>query len=179
MLTLSATPIPLKGVNVTARQPLAGQDMSGSSAATDQAETGDKATVLVVTGTLPFRQAKDLNRLYTLARAKDNSARVTYRIANRTAEALKISQVKFQGTVTAQEDAQLRQWQIAFELVEHLSVAERTEKREPPKPAAQQKAAGVATPAAPPTASAEVPPDTDMEMSVFMSVLHAVEKALP
>lgn len=152
--------------------------MSGSSAATDQAETGDKATVLVVTGTLPFTQAKSLNRLYTLARAKGNSARVIYRIGNRTAEALKISQVKFQGTVTAQEDAQLRQWHIAFELVEHLSISERTEKREPPKPAAQQKATGVATPAPPPTATADVPPDTEVEMTGFMGVLQDLDKAL-
>ncbi|PMN68421.1 adenine glycosylase [Enterovibrio norvegicus] len=178
MLTLSATRIPLKGLKVTARQQLAGQDMSGSSAATDQAETGDKAKVLAITGTLPFDQAPELNRIYTMAGEKEKGARKVYRINNHTAEALKISQVKFQGSINAQEDAQLRQWLITFELVEHLSVAERAEKREPAKPAAQQKASGVETPTAPPTASDDVPPETEVELTGVMAYLKQLDDAL-
>ncbi|WP_325891110.1 baseplate complex protein [Grimontia sp. NTOU-MAR1] len=179
MLNLSGQRVPLKGLKVTARQQLAGQDMSGSSAATDQAETGDKTKVLAVTGTIPFKAAPMLNQLFTLAGAKEAAARVVYRITNPTADALKIRQVKFQGTLTAREDMTLRQWVVAFELVEHLSVAERTEKREPPTPAAQQKATGMTTPTTTPTASDDVPPDTDVEMTGFMGVLHQIENALP
>lgn len=178
MLSLSAVRIPIKGLKVTARQQLAGQDMSGNSASTDQAETGDKGKVLAVTGTLPYDKAPTLNQLYTLAGAKLDGARMIYRIDNRTANALKVSQVKFQGTITAQEDAQLRQWLISFELVEHMSVAERTESREEPKPAAQQKAAGVETPTTPPTASTETPPDTEVEMTGVMGYLQSIDKAL-
>lgn len=178
MLTLSAVNLPLKGLKVTARQKLAGQDMSGNSASTDQAETGDKAKILVISGTLPFTNDKVLDQIYTMAGAKVDGARKVYRVANQTAKALRINQVKFQGTITAQEDTNLRQWVISFELVEHLSVAERVESRQPAKSASQQKAAGVETPAEPPTASVDTPPNTEVDMSGVMGYLQSLDRAL-
>lgn len=178
MLTLSATQIPLKELKVTARQQLAGQDMSGSSAATDQAETGDKAKVLAVTGVLLYSQHHHLNQLYALAGAKENGERSVYRINNRTAEALKISQVKFQGTLTAQEDSSRQLWQVSFELVEYLSVAERTEKREPPKTATQQKVSGIETPQTASSPQTDAPPESEVEFTGVMGFLQSVDKAL-
>lgn len=177
MLALSGSIITLSNLKVTARQRLAGQDMSGQSAATAQAETGDKAKVLAVTGFLPFANAKELSSLFTLAGAKDNGARTIYRIDNRTANALSIRQVKFQGNITAQEEMTLRQWTISFELVEHLSVPERVESREPDKQAAQQKVEGVATPVSGEPVEG-VPPNTEVEMGLFMKAATHVEKIL-
>lgn len=179
-LSLSAVRIPLKNLKIGVRQELAGKDMSGSSASTDQAETGDKAKVLTVSGTVPYSQPDMLHRIYTLAGAKTKGARQIYRIENPTARALKIAQVKFQGTVSAQEDGGLRQWQVSFELIEYLSVAERTESREPAKPATQQRSVGVATPTASPapTPTAEVPPASEVEMTGIMYYLQKLDRAL-
>ena len=69
-----------------------------------------------------------------MAEAQDNDARQINRISNQTAEALKIRQVKFQGVVRADEQESHRQWSVSFELVEHLSVPERVEQRQPDKP---------------------------------------------
>ncbi|WP_434357429.1 adenine glycosylase [Parasalinivibrio latis] len=177
MLTLSATTVPLKGLKVSARQQLAGQDMSGQSAATDQAETGDKAMVLAVTGTIPYTREADFMKLLELARAKENNARKIYRIDNRTAKAAKIRQVKFQGQIRYDEQETLRQWSVSFELVEHLSVPERVEQREPPKTAEQQKAAGVTTPATAGT-NPNVPPGTDPASSRSMDIIKNANQAL-
>ncbi|AOY11852.1 adenine glycosylase [Salinivibrio sp. SS3] len=180
MLSLSGTPIQLKNLKVTARHRLAGDDMSGQSAATDQAETGDKAKVLAVTGTLNYAEHNALSQLFALSSAKDKGARKIYRIQNRTAKTVKIREVKFQGTITAQEDAQKRQWMISFELVEHHSVPERQEQREDDKKAQQQKVDGATTPVenGEATAQADVPPDTDVELTGFMGLLKKLDEAL-
>ncbi|WP_425609005.1 hypothetical protein [Vibrio mediterranei] len=48
MLTLNGTQLPLKSLRNSVRQQLAGQDMSGQTWATDQAETGIKGKILTV-----------------------------------------------------------------------------------------------------------------------------------
>ncbi|MEZ9340665.1 adenine glycosylase, partial [Vibrio splendidus] len=106
-----------------------------------------------------------------------NQARTIYRISNKTAEALKMRQVKFQGSIRAEEQDTHRQWSVSFELVEHLSVPERVEQRQPDKPAAQQKVQGVNTPVDA-GQSDDVPPGTEVELTLLMRVLHATENAL-
>lgn len=178
MLTLSGAQLPLKSLRVSVRQQLAGQDMSGQTAATDQAETGDKAKVLSVSGTIPFERQPDLSKLFELAGAKEQDARQVYRISNRTALALKIREVKFQGNIRADEQESLRQWAVSFELVEHMSVPERVEQRQTEKTAVQQKVQGVTTPATEVLASAEVPPGTEVETSGFMRFLKYLDNQL-
>ncbi|MBD8515160.1 adenine glycosylase [Photobacterium sp. CAU 1568] len=178
MLTLSGTQLSLKSLRVSVRQQLAGQDMSGQTAATDQAETGDKAKVLSVSGTIPFERQPDLSKLFELAGVKENDARQVYRISNRTAQALKIREVKFQGNIRGDEQESLRQWAVSFELVEHRSVPERVESREADKAASQQTVQGVETPSDQVTASADVPPETTVELTGFMGVLKRVDNAL-
>lgn len=177
MLTLNGTQLPLKNLRLSVRQQLAGQDMSGQTSATDQAETGSKGKILTVRGVIPFTKSPLLTNLFSMAEAQEEGARLIYRISNQTAEALKIRQVKFQGAVRADEQDSLRQWSVSFELIEHLSVPERVEQRQPDQPAAQQKVQGVNTPVES-GQSDNVPPDTEVELTGVMKVLKAVDNAL-
>ncbi len=177
MLTLNGTQLPITNLKVSVRQQLAGQDMSGQTSATDQAETGSKGKILTVKGVIPFNKKTLLTNLFSMAEAQENGARQIYRISNKTAEALKIRQVKFQGAVRADEQDSHRLWSVSFELVEHLSVPERVEQRQPDKPAAQQQVQGVTTPVE--TAQTEdVPPDTEVELTGVMKMLKSVDNAL-
>ncbi|WP_318515025.1 baseplate complex protein [Photobacterium leiognathi] len=179
MLTLDGTQLPLKSLRISIRQQLAGQDMSGQTSSTDSAETGSKGKVLTVSGVIPFSNPKVLTDIFAMADTKNNGARHIFRISNRTAEALKIRQVKFQGSIRADEQTNLRQWNVTFDLVEHLSVPERKEQRQPEKPAAQQKAQG-ATTQKPPTQPAQddVPPDTEPEATGVLAFLKKVDDSL-
>ncbi|MFA0438593.1 adenine glycosylase [Vibrio sp. 10N.222.51.C12] len=177
MLTLDGSQLPLKYLRISVRQQLAGQDMSGQTSATDQAETGTKGKILTIKGVIPFSKNQLLTNLFSMAEALENGSRHIYRISNKTAEALKIRQVKFQGAVCADEQDSHRQWSVSFELVEYLSVPERVEQRQPDEPAAQQKVQGVSTPVE--TGQTEdVPPDTEVELTGVMKVLKAVDNAL-
>ncbi len=109
MLTLSGTQLTLNNLTVSVRQQLAGQDMSGQTSATDQAETGSKGKVLTVKGVIPFTKSAMLSNLFTMAEALEEGARKIYRISNHTADALKIRQVKFQGAIRADEQETQRQ----------------------------------------------------------------------
>ena len=177
MLTLSGSQLPLKNLRISVRQQLAGQDMSGQTSATDQAETGSKGKILTVKGVIPFNKKKLLTNLFSMAEALEDGARQIYRISNQTAEALKIRQVKFQGAIRADEQDTLRQWSVSFELIEHLSVPERVEQRQPDKVAAQQKVQGVSTPVTS-GKSEDVPPDTDVELTGVLKVLKSIDNAL-
>ncbi|SJZ93728.1 baseplate complex protein [Photobacterium toruni] len=178
MLTLDGNQLPLKNLRISVRQQLAGKDMSGQSSATDQAETGTKGKVLAISGIIPFNQSTLLTNIFSMADTQDNGARHVFRISNRTAETLKIRQVKFQGTIRSDEQANLRQWQVAFELIEHLSVPERKEQRQPDKPAAQQKVQGETTPVTSTAQNDDVPPDTAVELTGVMGVLKRIDNQL-
>ena len=177
MLTLNGTQLPLKNLRISVRQQLAGQDMSGQTSATDQAETGSKGKIMNVKGVIPFNNKQLLTNLFRMAEALEDGARQIYRISNHTAEALKIRQIKFQGAIRADEQDTLRQWSVSFELIEHLSVPERVEQRQPDKVAAQQKVQGVSTPVTS-GQSENVPPDTDVELTGVLKVLKTIDNAL-
>ncbi len=85
MLTLNGIQISLKNLRISVRQQLAGQDMSGQSSATDQAETGNKGKVLAVSGIIPFSRPEILSNLFNMAGGQQESARQIYRISNKTA----------------------------------------------------------------------------------------------
>ncbi|HCJ4667686.1 adenine glycosylase [Vibrio parahaemolyticus] len=177
MLTLNGIQISLKNLRISVRQQLAGQDMSGQSSATDQAETGNKGKVLAVSGIIPFSKPEILSNLFNMAGGQQKSARQIYRISNKTASTLKVREVKFQGTIRADEQESLRQWSVAFELVEHLSVPERVEQRQQDQPATQQQVQGVTTPVEA-GQSEDVPPDTSIELTGVMKVLKSIDDAL-
>ena len=80
MLILNGAQLPLKNLRIGVRQQLAGQDMSGQTSATDQAETGSKGKILTVKGVIPFTKSQLLTHLFSMAEAQDNDARQIYRI---------------------------------------------------------------------------------------------------
>ncbi|EKO3922788.1 adenine glycosylase [Vibrio metschnikovii] len=177
MLTLNGIQISLKNLRISVRQQLAGQDMSGQSSATDQAETGNKGKVLAVSGIIPFSKSEILSNLFNMAGGQQESARQIYRISNKTASTLKVREVKFQGTIRADEQETQRQWSVSFELIEHLSVPERVEQRQSEQPAAQQKVQGINTPIEAGQAE-DVPPETEVELTGVMKFLKKLDNAL-
>lgn len=138
MLTLNATSISLKSLRITASQELATEDASGQSSSTDAAETGIKAKMLAVSGFIPFMDEPQLTNLFKMAEDTEGGARTTYRISNKTAEALGIKQVKFSSKIEAVEQETTRQWNVSFTLAEVRSVPQKKEERLPDTAAAQQ-----------------------------------------
>jgi hypothetical protein len=131
MLALNGQKIKGSELKISATLSLAGEDLSGSSSMSAQAETGDKPQSLSVNMEIKFDNAKDLTDLLNLAKAKtERVERVTYDILNNTAEAMAIRQVRFQGDITVREDATFNLWKISFKLVEQRSVSEVAESRQ-------------------------------------------------
>lgn len=172
MLTLNATKIPLKAIRITASQELATEDASGQSSSTDAAETGMKAKMLSVTGLIRFTEKQQLTDLFKLAEATEGGARVTYRISNKTAEALGVKQVKFSSSIEAMEQETTRQWNISFTLAEVRSVPQKKEERTPQPAAAQQGATGQAA------ADESAPPQTEVPLTGFTAFLKSVDNGL-
>ena len=75
MLILNGAQLPLKNLRISVRQQLAGQDMSGQTSATDQAETGSKGKILTVKGVIPFTKNQLLTNLFSMAEAQESDAR--------------------------------------------------------------------------------------------------------
>ena len=139
MLALNGKKIKGSEVKIAATLSLAGEDLSGSSSMSAQAETGDKPQSLSVNMEIKFDNAKDLTDLLNLAKSKTERAeRVTYNILNNTAEAMAIRQVRFQGDVTVREDATYNLWKVSFKLVEQRSVSEVAESRQESTPVTDQ-----------------------------------------
>jgi len=138
MLTLNTQQIAIKSLRITASQQLASEDASGQSSRTDAAETGTKAKLLNITGFIHFDNEAQLSKIFELAEATQDGARVIYRINNKTASALGIKQVRFSSKIEAAEQESTRQWAISFTLVEYRSVPQKVEERTPQAEANQQ-----------------------------------------
>jgi hypothetical protein len=139
MLALNGQKIKGSELKISATLSLAGEDLSGSSSMSAQAETGDKPQSLSVNMEIKFDNAKDLTDLLNLAKAKtERVERVTYDILNNTAEAMAIRQVRFQGDITVREDATFNLWKVSFKLVEQRSVSEIAESRQEATPVTDQ-----------------------------------------
>ncbi len=174
MLTLNSTAISLKGLRITASQELATEDASGQSSSTESAETGIKAKMLTVTGFILFVDEQQLTDLFKLAEATEGGARTTYRISNKTAEALGIKQVKFASKIEAVEQETTRQWNVSFTLAEVRSVPQKKEERAPQVAAAQQGSTGQGTA----SAGGNTPPNTEPELTGVMAFLKQVDEGL-
>lgn len=143
MLALNGKKIKGSELKISATLSLAGEDLSGSSSMSAQAETGDKPQSLSVNMEIKFDNAKDLTDLLNLAKAKtERGERVTYDVINNTAEAMAIRQVRFQGDITVREDATYNLWKVSFKLVEQRSVSEIAESRQKATPVTDQAPAG-------------------------------------
>ncbi len=143
-LILDNTLIPGFDIKVSATLTLAGEDLSGQSSYTPQAETGDKPKAMSVTTNIKFDNPADLTRLVNMAEAKnDNDSRQVYNIINTTAKAMNIRQVTFQGDLQVKEQDSLRAWSVSFKLIEFDSIPEKKEQRATTAAVKEQAAAGV------------------------------------
>lgn len=131
LMRLGSFTVPGYDLRVNTAMEIKTEDLSGETSATDQASKGIKPKKLTVSLKIRFRNATDLTDLYRVAEAKDTNGDLkVYTIANRTANAIGVRQVRFTQSVNAAEDEMLRQWNVSFTLVEQLSVPEQMEQRE-------------------------------------------------
>lgn len=127
---LNQVRVPGFNEKVSVQLNLAGEDMSGQGSYTPQAETGDKAKEMSVSCQIRMADAGDLKRLMGLAESQNVSGeRTIYNVLNKTANAMGMRQVRFQGSVQVREDESLKLWLISFSLIEYKSSAEKKESR--------------------------------------------------
>jgi hypothetical protein len=127
---LNGSKVPGFNQKIAVHLNLAGEDMSGQGSHTPQAETGDKPKEIGVSLEIRFIDAVDLNRLLTMAEAKNGSdERMIYHIINQTTQTMNIRQVRFQGSLQVRENEDLALWMVSFNLIEYSSVAEKKQAR--------------------------------------------------
>lgn len=128
ILTLDGEAIKIHNPVITLEQQLAEEDMSGQSSTTTASEQGQKAKTLNVSGLIKYSDVANLTRLFELA-GKYTSAgsKHIYRVANSTAQAVKLRQCVFTGKINATQDSRLMAWNISFSLKERFSVPEKRE----------------------------------------------------
>lgn len=176
-ISLDGELIKLKGTKIQLSMNFADEDMSGQTSGTNSTEKGDKGCDLNVSGMIAYRDADDLSRLYELARAKDGSSRKVYRIGSTLARAVKVTQGKFAGTITATEQENLMAWAVQFTIREVLSVPEKIEQRAEKPAAAVRQASGDASATGAESAPADEAP-ADVQLSSFERLLAKADKAL-
>ncbi|EEW2300098.1 hypothetical protein J4872_002668 [Escherichia coli] len=126
ILALDGEAILLKNIAVSITLQLPDKDMSGQSSSTTGAEKGTKAKEMRVSGSVDFKDAHIITRIFQMAEATDaGGARKRYRIANATASAVNMRQGIFSGGVDVTEQQGKLHWQVTFTLKEKLSVPEK------------------------------------------------------
>lgn len=143
MIYLNNTKVPGHDQKIAVGFNLAGEDMSGNSSSTAQAETGDKGKEITVTTYIKYENSKELSLLTSLAESKDaNGSRTIYNIREKTCEAMKLRQVNFNANFNVRPDESLQQWVISFNLIEYRSVPEKKQERQLKKAVTVQNATG-------------------------------------
>ena len=142
-LLLGDVKIPGYDQKISATLSIAGEDMSGNSSFTPQAETGYKPKQIAVGTHIKFENQADLRLIVDLAEAKNNvDEKEIYRIVNDTAKGMNIRQVCFQGDLTVRELDGKQAWSVSFKLIEYLSTAEKKERRIKPRAVTEQIPSG-------------------------------------
>jgi hypothetical protein len=130
MFALDGQTFSIKNLLVNFGREFKSQDMSGQSSSTGDADQGEKAATLDVSGLIAFRDLDQLVLLESMSSAKDeNGDRKIYRVVNELATAFKIRQVKFVGKFSSVQQENPLAWRVAFTLRENNSVAEQKEMR--------------------------------------------------
>ncbi|SJN58735.1 DNA-binding protein [Vibrio ruber] len=131
MFALNGQTFGLKNLTVSFERELKSKDMSAQSSGTEQAEQGDKAATLNVSGLIAFHDIHKLEALQTMSSAKDDKGnRMVYTIVEEMANAFKIKKVRFSGRFSAAQQDNVMAWQVSFQLKESNSVAEQKEARQ-------------------------------------------------
>ncbi|MBV6819401.1 hypothetical protein KWG64_15780 [Rahnella sp. PD12R] len=171
---LNGEAIPLMNLKVTPTMQFAEKDQSGQSSSTANAEQGIKAKELRVSGTVSFRDAATLKRLFELAEAKSASGSLqVYRVANLIAQTINFREGTFTGAIDAPQQDNKMAWLVTFTLREKISVAEKKEARAGSKTAATKQGAGGAN------GSGNAAAESDEKLTWFeRKVLKPVNEAL-
>ena len=163
ILRLDEKAIAGSDIKIDIRQQFADEDLSGSSSATDSAETGAKAKEITVNLKVPFAKKERLTEISRYSEALDKKgSRKIYRIGHDASNAVGINQVRFFGELRISETTSggLNAWVVSFNLKEVLSVPERTENRQS-LPAARQQSHTQAPWSTESSKNDNVPPNTD------------------
>jgi hypothetical protein len=168
VLALDGEAVLMKDMIVTLSMQIQDKDQSGQASSTASAEQGVKAKELRVSGLISFEDKARLTRLFALAEAMDKSGGMKrYRVANETAQAVKIREASFSGNIDAAQQVSEMAWRVNFTLKEYLSVAERK--------AIQAASGGAQAQTASGTQSADEPPE---KLSWFEGVLKKIDTAI-
>ncbi|SHO57903.1 baseplate complex protein [Vibrio quintilis] len=139
MFALDGKTFSIKNLLVNFEREFKTQDMSGQSCNTDDAEQGEKAAKLSVTGLISFTDIEQLKTLEAMSAAKTETGdRKIYRVVDDLANAFKIREVKFSGRFSAEQQSDVMAWQVSFSLREHKSAAEQKEQHQKTKTKATQ-----------------------------------------
>ncbi|ASA57577.1 hypothetical protein [Vibrio gazogenes] len=131
MFALNGFTFGLKNLTVSFEREMKSKDMSAQSSGTQEAEQGDKAATLNVSGMIAFHDIHKLGRLQTMSSAKDSKGnRMVYTIVEEMANAFKIKKVRFSGRFSATQQENMMAWKVSFQLKESNSVAEQKEARQ-------------------------------------------------
>ena len=173
MLTLNNTTILGHSLNVRANFKIESKELSGQTSGSDRSEEGIKPCTLSVSLQIPFDKSANLTRLRELATAQTSTGNLQmYDIVNETAAAMKVRQVTFTDNFNVTEAGNLRAWQVSFTLVEHRSISEKIEQRQPQKIAQHQGTTGeIVGETTPPT-------NQDEQLSMAKRVLKQIDNAL-
>ncbi|XEH55973.1 hypothetical protein NMD70_15255 [Edwardsiella tarda] len=126
MLALNGEQIRMDNMTVTPALQFEEKDKSGQTSSTSTSEQGVKAKELRVNGLIPYKNAKQLTRLFSLAEATGgDNGRQRYRVANATAQAVNFREGIFAGRIDASEQQGLMAWRVQFTLREQRSVSEK------------------------------------------------------
>lgn len=130
MFALDGQTFSIKNLLVSFEREFKSQDMSGQSSSTGDADQGEKAATLDVSGLIAFKDIDQLVLLENMSSAKDeNGDRKIYRVVNDLASAFKIRQVKFVGKFSSVQQDNPLAWRVSFTLREYNSIAEQKETR--------------------------------------------------
>ena len=122
--------IPGKNVKVNASFPIERKDLSGQSSDSSFANAGAKPQNVNVSCQIPIAESAKLAALIEFARACDsNDDPIVYDVSDPLCNSMSIRKVIFSGEFRASESDALRVYEIAFELQEYRSVAQRREER--------------------------------------------------
>ncbi|WP_319780785.1 hypothetical protein [Maridesulfovibrio sp.] len=145
-LRLGSYNVPGYNLKVTGGMEIYEEDLSGETSGTDTAHKGIKPKTLSVSLNIRFKDDTKLQKLISVLETKDSTGEMqVYTIANLTANAGGITQVKCFERVEWTEQENLRAWSVTFKLREHLSVPEKVELRQKGAAAVVENESGQAT----------------------------------
>ncbi|HAS87818.1 MAG TPA: DNA-binding protein [Desulfovibrio sp.] len=138
--------VPGYDLKVTGGMEIYEEDLSGETSGTDTAHKGIKPKTLNVSLNIRFKDKSQLQELIKVLETKDSTGEMkVYTVANQTANAGGITQVKVFERVEWTEQDGLRAWSVNFRLREHLSVPEKVELRQKGAAAVVEKESGQTT----------------------------------